>query len=196
MSVLGALSHGLFEEDAPSSCDYPATGDVRYGTEFGYGSYIGTLAVPNAPTPGGSTSITIANSIVATIQSLSGAPANVFYRKVEVWHPTAADGVEGVCVSGGLDTTTEHAMDGNEYHEYAYQIAYFKPVLPPGIEGDDVNPSFFNALKAALATTTLVGVPVVWDYEIAARSEWEGQYFTDGVEVSRLGVLYRTNEAT
>jgi hypothetical protein len=141
------------------------------------------------------TSKDIADAIVALVSALPGAPSKVVWRKVETWHPTAVDGTDGICVSGGLDTTTEHAMDGNEYHEYAFQVAYFKPTTP-NVEGDDTNPTFFSLVKAALSTTTLPAVPVVWDYEIAARSEWEDQGFTDGVEVSRCGVLYRTNEAT
>jgi hypothetical protein len=62
------------------------------------------------------------------------------------------------------------------------------------VTADDANPAFFQLVKTALSVTTFPGTPV-WDFEIAERQEWEGRPFADGVEVSRCGVLYRTNEA-
>lgn len=141
-----------------------------------------------------STSKLIADKIVSTIQGVAGAPSLVQWRKTEVFYPnkTGGDPSTGIIVSEGTDRIIRRHFGQCADHEYAYQVAYFKPTTPL-VTGDDTNPAFFTLVKTALSVTSFAGTPV-WDFDLAERSEWENQPFSDGVEVSRCGVIYRTNE--
>lgn len=141
-----------------------------------------------------STSKLIADKIVAAIQAISGAPSLVEWRKTEAFFPNkpGGDPNTGIIVSGGTDTIFRRNMGPSADHEYKFQVAYFKSTTPD-VTADDVNPELFESIKTVLSVTTFSGTPV-WDFELVASSEWEKQPFAKGVEVSRLGVLYRTNE--
>ena len=135
----------------------------------------------------------IADAIVALIRTVSGAPTLVEWRKTDVFHPTRGDGSTGVIVSGGPESWAGRVFETSVNKEYPFQISYYKPSTP-SVPGDNTQPQFWQDMVTALSVTTLSGTKV-WDYEIVTRSEWENQPFTQGIEVSRGGVLYRTNEA-
>lgn len=137
----------------------------------------------------------IADAIVTIIQGVSGAPSLVEWRKTDVFFPNkpSGDPSTGVIVSGGPESWEGRVFEASVNKSYPWQISYYKPVAPP-VPGDNTNPQFWQDMITALSVTTLIGTKV-WDYEIATRSEWENQPFAQGIEVSRGGVLYRTNEA-
>lgn len=146
-----------------------------------------------------STSDLIAGAIVTLIRGVSGTPTLIEWRKTEVFYPaqTGRPGNAnntGIVVSGGIDRIIRYRFGQTNDHEYSFQVAYFQPTTPK-VPGDDLNPQLFTLIKTALKTTKLTGVPVVWDFELAERTEWEKQPFAEGVMVSRCGVLYRTNES-
>ncbi len=135
----------------------------------------------------------IADAIVTLIQGVSGTPSLVEWRKTDVFHPLRGDPATGVIVSGGPEAWAGRVFETSVFKEYPFQISYYKPTTPD-VPGDNTQPQFWQDMVTALSVTTLPGT-LVWDYEIATRSEWENQPFTQGTEVSRGGVLYRTNEA-
>lgn len=135
----------------------------------------------------------IADAIVDVLDGLSGAPALVEYRKDDVLWPDEANAA--VIVTGGFERVTDRAFEGTVFKDYGFQIAVYRESGGAMSSNMDTNPAYVERAKQALDTTSLAGVTVVRDVDLVENPEaWERQPFRDGVEVSRFGLLVRTNE--
>jgi len=140
-----------------------------------------------------------ADAIVAKIQTVSGAPALVEWRKTDVLHPKRDDGDGGdpddaVILTGGDITPNGRTFETQVGYDYVWQITVYRRETPNVTVTDDTEASLVERIKQALAVTTLEGASSVWDFEVTPHGEWGVPSFREGVEVNRFGLLYRTWE--
>ncbi len=135
----------------------------------------------------------IADAIVTALQAVSGAPATVEYRKADVVHKFET---LPVCiVTAGFRRPTGRAFEGTVFYDNGFQVAVYRDCRGDVSTATDLNPLFVQTAKQALDLPTLSGLSaLVRDVDLVEDQAWEAQAFKDGVEVSRFGLLIRTNE--
>ena len=134
----------------------------------------------------------IADSFVATILGLPGAPALVKHRKENTL--MGRETPPGVIVSIGDERRVGRTFEGTILKEYEFIVGIYRTNLADVSTNLDLNPEFILKVKQALDVGTVSAVPVVWDVDLVDSPEWERQPFGQGWEVSRFGLLVKTAE--
>jgi hypothetical protein len=134
----------------------------------------------------------IADAVVNVLASLTGAPATVVSRKDNSME--GRDSKPIVIVSWGIERKTGRTTGGTVFKEYEIVVGIFRSCQADIESNKDLSPTYILTAKQALDKTSLAGVPVVWDIDLVDDPEWEHQPFGQGMEVSRFGLVVRTNE--
>jgi hypothetical protein len=143
---------------------------------------------------------TIAESVVAVLANLGGAPDLVEFRKTDVLHPREADELVESDEAGAIIVTAGDVvpfMDltgGDVLRKYQIGVSIYKRLGGKFSSEKTVNPDLVLACKQALHRTSLAGASTVFDTDLVESPEWENQAFKDGWEVSRFGVIFNSAE--
>jgi hypothetical protein len=135
----------------------------------------------------------IADAIVTVLGGVTGAPALVQHRKEDALQPREAN--SAVIVTAGFRRPVGRAFGGTIFFDNGFQVAIYQEFTGDLTTGIDTNPLYVQRAKQALDLDTLSGLAtLVRDVDLVDDETWERQPFRNGGEVSRFGLLVRTNE--
>lgn len=135
----------------------------------------------------------IADAVVTILSGVTGAPSTVEHRKEDVMQ--SRESPPAVYVVAGFRRPTGRAFDGTIFFDNGFQVSIYQEFTGDLTTGIDTNPLFVQRAKQALDLATLSGLStLVRDVDLVEDDTWERQKFREGGEVSRFGLLVRTNE--